>query len=70
MVTASDMRTVAAMTDEDITAIAYLEAAEGDSEQALRWAVTDLLRTEKALDQVRRAVSHGYVRAAVAVDAE
>ncbi|WP_342150250.1 hypothetical protein [Methylorubrum sp. SB2] len=60
------MAAVAAMTDEDVTAIAYLEAAEGDSEQALRWAVTDLLRTEKALEQVRCAVSYGYVRAAVA----
>lgn len=65
MVTASDMRAVAAVTDEDMTAIAYLEAAEGDSEQALRWAVADLLRTERTLDQVRRTVSHGYVRAAI-----
>ncbi|UMY19835.1 hypothetical protein MMB17_11355 [Methylobacterium organophilum] len=63
MATASQIQTVAAMSEAQVTAVAYLEAAEGDAERALAFAIEDLLRVEQDLAEMRRAVSHGYVRA-------
>lgn len=63
MATASQIQTVAAMSEAEVAAIAYLEAAEGDTEQALAFAIEDLLRVEQDLAEMRRAVSQGYVRA-------
>ncbi|TXN22152.1 hypothetical protein [Methylobacterium sp. WL9] len=54
-----------ALIDVDAPAIAYLETAHGDAEQALRWAVVALIRTEVALAEARNAVSRGYVPASL-----
>lgn len=59
---ASQSAAFAALSDAEVTAIAYEEAADGDSAQALRWAVDDLLAMEGRLVEALRAVSHGYVR--------
>lgn len=63
---AADLATVAAMSDAEVTAVAYTEAARGDTGQALRWAVEDLIALEARLAEAQRAVSHGYVRAGTA----
>ncbi|GJE29542.1 hypothetical protein [Methylobacterium organophilum] len=63
MATASQIQTVAAMSEAEVAAIAYLEAAEGDTKRALAFAIEDLLRVEQDLAEMRRAVSQGYVRA-------
>lgn len=58
----SQLATMSALSEAEVTAIAYEEAAYGDSAQALRWAVDDLLAMEGRLAEALRAVSHGYVR--------
>lgn len=59
---ASQLATMSALSEAEVTAIAYEEAANGNSAQALRWAVDDLLAMEAKLAEAIRAVSHGYVR--------
>ena len=66
MATAAQHGILAAMSEAEVTALAYLEAAGGDAERALGFAVEDLLRTERDLAAARAAISHGYVRAATA----
>lgn len=63
MATAAQVRTIADMSEAEVNALAYLEAAGGDAERALAYAVEDLLRAEGDLAVARRAISHGYVRA-------
>lgn len=58
----SHLATMSVLNEAEVTAIAYEQAADGDSAQALRWAVDDLLATEGKLVEALRAVSLGYVR--------
>lgn len=52
----------AALTEEDVAIVAYVEAAEGDMEAALRFAVEDLLVAERRVAHAAKVVSLGYVR--------
>ncbi|WP_342150389.1 hypothetical protein [Methylorubrum sp. SB2] len=63
MATAAQVQTIADMSEAELAALAYLEAAGGDAQRALAFAVEDLLRAEGDLAVARRAISHGYVRA-------
>ena len=58
----SQLATMSALSEAEFTAIAYEEAAGGDSARALRWAVDDLIALEGRLADALRAVSRGYVR--------
>ena len=51
-----------ALTGEDVAIVAYVEAAEGDVETALRFAVEDLLLAERRVADAAKMVSLGYVR--------
>ncbi|WP_019905875.1 hypothetical protein [Methylobacterium sp. 77] len=59
------MAQIAAMTEAEVTAIAYLEAANGSVDHALRFAVEDILTLEGRLAEALLAVSYGYVRGAL-----
>ena len=61
----SQLATMSALSEAEVTAIAYEEAADGDSARALRWAVDDLIAMEGRLADALRAVSKGYVRGAL-----
>jgi hypothetical protein len=50
------------MTEEDVAIVAYVEAAEGNLEAALRFAVEDLLVAERRVAHAAKQVSFGYVR--------
>lgn len=63
MATTAQLQTIADMSEAEVAALAYLEAAGGDAERALAFAVEDLVRIEGKLTATRAAVSHGYVRA-------
>ena len=54
--------TFSALTEEDVVIVAYVEAAEGDLEIALRFAVEDLLVAERQVAHAAKQVSLGYVR--------
>lgn len=58
----SQLATMSALSEAEVTAIAYEEAAGGDSARALRWAVDDLIAPEGRLADALRVVSRGYVR--------
>lgn len=62
MATAAELAQIEALTDVEIAALGYLEAAEGDVERALAFAVEDILRVEGELVTALAAVSRGYVR--------
>ena len=62
MIRGMHLSTFAALSEVEVTAIAYEEAAEGDLTRALRWALEDLIATEQRLAETERAVSRGYVR--------
>lgn len=53
------------LSDAETAVIAYLEAAQGDVERALAFAVGDILRLEANLIAALAAVSHGYVRGSI-----
>jgi DNA-binding phage protein len=61
--TAAQLAELAALTDEEMTAIAYLEAFGGDHDKALIAVVEDLIACEARLSEVQRHVSRGFVRA-------
>jgi hypothetical protein len=65
MATVAQMAEIEAMTDIEAAVLAYLEAAGGDFERALAFAVEDILRVETELVAAHQAVSHGYVRGAI-----
>jgi hypothetical protein len=67
--TAAQLAELAALTDEEVTAIAYLEAAGGDHDKALLAAVEDLIACEVRLSEAQRHVSRGFVRAPIAAQA-
>ncbi|KQT14008.1 hypothetical protein ASG40_19470 [Methylobacterium sp. Leaf399] len=60
--TAAQIAAMMDMTEVEVAATAYIEAAQGDVDQALHWAVSDLLAMEAKLSEALRAVSRGYVR--------
>ncbi|GJD95407.1 hypothetical protein [Methylobacterium iners] len=62
--TASEMAAFADMSDAETTAVAYVEAAGGDPNRALLWAIEDLIALEHRFAQAQRSVSKGYIRAA------
>jgi hypothetical protein len=59
---ATELADMAALSEAEITTIAYTEAARGDVDLALRWAVGDLLASEQRFAAALRSVSHGFVR--------
>lgn len=59
---AAEVAAFTALTDEDVAVVAYVEAAEGDIETALRFAVEDLLMAERHIALAAKLVSLGYVR--------
>ena len=67
--TAVQRAELAALTVEEITASAYLEAAGGDHDKGLFIAIEDLLACERRLRETERNVSRGFVRAPVAAQA-
>ncbi|KQT47906.1 hypothetical protein ASG52_11650 [Methylobacterium sp. Leaf456] len=63
MATVAQIQSIAAMTEAEVAALAYLEAAGGDAHCALSYAIEDLLRAEHDITALQASVSHGYVRA-------
>jgi hypothetical protein len=63
--TASQIAEMASMSQAEIVALAYQEAAGGDVGQALRDAAEDLLALEDRLAATERLVSRGFVRGGV-----
>ena len=58
---------IGAMTDVEAGTLAYLEAAQGDIERALAFAVEDVLRLEADLVVAFKVISTGYVRGSISV---
>ena len=65
MVQASLHEATAPESEAEMSAIAYIEAAEGDLSRALLWALEDLIACEGRLAQAQGSVSQGFVRAAL-----
>ncbi|WP_311275221.1 hypothetical protein [Methylobacterium sp. WCS2018Hpa-22] len=65
MATAAQLAEIEAMTDVEAGTLAYLEAAQGDIERALAFAVEDVLRLEADLVVAFKAISTGYVRGSI-----
>lgn len=63
MAPVAQIQSIATMTEAEVAALAYLEAACGDAHRALYYAIEDLLRAEHDITVLRASVSHGYVRA-------
>ncbi|KQP27484.1 hypothetical protein [Methylobacterium sp. Leaf100] len=61
--TAAQIAEMASMSQAEVIALAYEEAAGGDVGQALRDAAEDLLALEDRLATTERLVSRGFVRA-------
>ncbi|KQP28772.1 hypothetical protein ASF27_20950 [Methylobacterium sp. Leaf102] len=59
---ATELADMAALSEAKITTIAYIEAARGDVDLALRWAVGDLLASEERFAAALQSVSHGFAR--------
>lgn len=65
MVQSAQHETAVATSDAEMTATAYVEAAEGDVARALLWALEDLIDCESKLVRAQGAVSQGFIRAAL-----
>jgi hypothetical protein len=63
--TAAQIADLAAMSEAEMIALAYEEAAGGDTRRALRQAIEDVMALEAKLATAERMVSHGYVRGAL-----
>ena len=63
--TAAQIAEMAAMSEAEIIALAYEEAAGGDARRALRQAIEDVIVLEAKLAAAERMVSQGYVRGAL-----
>lgn len=59
---ATELAEMAAPSEAEVTAMAYVEAADGDIDLALRWAIGDLLAIEERFAEALQSVSHGFVR--------
>jgi hypothetical protein len=62
IMTAAQIDEMAAMSEAEIVALAYEEAAGGDVRRALQQAIEDVLILEARLAVAERQVSYGYVR--------
>ncbi|MBY0259645.1 hypothetical protein [Methylobacterium sp.] len=60
--TAAQIVERATMSEAEMIALAYEEAAGGDARRALRRAIEDVMALEVKLATAERVVSHGYVR--------
>ena len=60
--TAAQIAEMASMSQAEMIALAYEEAAGGDAGRALRDAIDDLLALEERFAEAERLVSHGFVR--------
>lgn len=65
--TAAQIAEMASMSEAEMIALAYQEAAGGDARRALQQAIEDVLHLEAKLAAAERVVSHGYVRGALPV---
>lgn len=63
--TAAQIAELAAMSEAEMIALAYEEAAGGDARRALQQAIEDVIALETRLAAAERMVSHGYVRGAL-----
>lgn len=63
--TAAQIAEMAAMSEAEMIALAYEEAAGGDARRALRQAIEDVIALETKMAAAQRMVSHGYVREAL-----
>lgn len=63
--TAAQIAEMAAMSEAEMIALAYEEAAGGDARRALRQAIEDVMALEKKLAAAERMVSRGFVRGAL-----
>ena len=59
---ANELADMAALSEAEIITIAYIEAARGDVDLALRWAIGALLACEEQFATALRSVSHGFIR--------
>jgi len=59
---ANELADMAALSEAQIITIAYIEAAQGDVDLALRWAISDLLASEEQFATALQSVSHGFIR--------
>ena len=64
--TAAQIAEMASMSDAEMIALAYEEAAGGDVRHALVRAIEDVLSLEARLAVAQRQVSYGYVSGAAA----
>jgi len=60
--TAAQIAEMAWLSQAEMVALAYEEAAGGDVGQALRDAIDDLLALEARFAEAERLVSYGFVR--------
>lgn len=65
--TAAQITEMASMTQTEVVALAYEEAAGGDASRALRDVAADLLALEDRLAATERLVSRGFVRGTATV---
>ncbi|MBY0257978.1 hypothetical protein [Methylobacterium sp.] len=63
--TAAQITELAAMSEAEVIALAYEEAAGGDTRRALRLAIEDVIALETKLTAAERMVSLGFVRGAL-----
>lgn len=63
--TAAQIAELAAMSEAEVIALAYEEAAGGDARRALRRAIEDVIALETKLAAAERMVSLGFVRGAL-----
>ncbi|KQO66874.1 MULTISPECIES: hypothetical protein [unclassified Methylobacterium] len=62
--TATQIAEMASMSEAEMIALAYAEAAGGDARRALLQAIEDILSLEAKLATAERRISYGYVRGA------
>jgi hypothetical protein len=63
--TAAQIAEMASMSEAEMIALAYEEAAGGDTRRALRQAIEDVMALETKLAAAERMVSQGYIRGAL-----
>ena len=63
--TAAQIAELASISEAEMIALAYEEAADGDACRALRQAIEDVIALEMKLAAAESRVSRGYVRGAL-----
>ncbi|MGU3363020.1 hypothetical protein ACLBWX_22115 [Methylobacterium sp. M6A4_1b] len=66
--TAAQIAEMASMSETEMIALAYEEAAGGDTCRALLQAIEDILSLEAKLATAQQRISYGYVRGALPAD--